>query len=260
MALAGEYCGEPWLSQLDLMLDLNVSEDRFASPQRSWDVIPFFHAVYHASAVSYGNYSSLVHPPYDDLWPPETAPPERLTLLDRKFSDQFYLEQARTFVWGQQPMIANFLESQLRERREELDFVARLARVRLRALKYLLHGTWLRPPPLDVPQREIDIARAGVYTRLSASKRRYPAALAGAWRAPDGDVGLALANVSDAKLSLRLPIDFRAYRLSNRCAVYRIDEAGRRPQQPFESHNPNLAVDLPPRSICVIELCGPETR
>jgi len=50
-------------------------------------------------------------------------------------------------------MLANFLPSQLQERPEEIDFVTRLVRTRMRALKYLLHGTWLRPPPLDVPQQ-----------------------------------------------------------------------------------------------------------
>ena len=118
-----------------------------------WDTIPFFPAVYHPYAVAYGNYSSLTMPPYDDLWPAEFAPKEPLKLLDRKYSRQFCLEQARAFVWGQQPTIANFLPAQLTERAEELDFVMRLARLRSRATKYLLHGTFPAPAASALPGR-----------------------------------------------------------------------------------------------------------
>ncbi len=85
-----------------------------------WETIPFFHAVYHPYAVFYGNYSSLTMPPYDDLWPAEFAPKEPLKLLDPKFNRQFCLEQARSFVWGQQPAIANFLPVELTERAGEV--------------------------------------------------------------------------------------------------------------------------------------------
>ena len=150
MVLAGEGCGEPWLPYLDLMLSLQVSRERYMAPD-GWETIPFFPAVYHPYAVAYGNYSSLTMPPYDDLWPAEFAPTEPLKLLDRKYSRQFCLEQARAFVWGQQPTIANFLPAQLTDRAEELDYVMRLARLRSRAAKYLLHGTFLRPPQVHGP-------------------------------------------------------------------------------------------------------------
>jgi len=38
--------------------------------------------------------------------------------LDRKFARQFYLEQARSFAWGQQPTLPNFLPRLFTERRE----------------------------------------------------------------------------------------------------------------------------------------------
>jgi hypothetical protein len=146
IVLAGEGCSEGWLPHLDLMLSLQVSKERYANPNDGWEPIPFFQAVYHPYSVLYGNYSSLTLPPYDDLWPEEFAPKEKLKLLDRKFSQQFMLEQARSFLWGQQPAIANFATNQLTERREEIDYVLRLARLRTLHLKYLLHGTLLRPP------------------------------------------------------------------------------------------------------------------
>jgi len=257
VALGGEFCGEPWIGNLDLTLALSVSADRIglAPP---WEPIPFFQAVYHDCTIVFGNYAGLVHPPYDEKWPPEKALPENLTLMDRKFTPQFLLEQSRTFAWGMQPMLANFLPSQLQERPEEIDFVTRLVRTRMQSLKYLLHGTWLRPPPLDVPHQEIDVAQIGVYTPLKASKRTYPVALAGAWRAADGDVAVALASIHDQPLRLRLPIDALAYGLPARCGVYRIDEAGRQRLGRFDGRDGVWQIELPPRGLCLVEFSQEE--
>src|ERR1035441_4776512 len=52
VVLAGEGCGEPWLPYLDLMLSLQVSRERYMTPD-AWDTIPFFPAVYHPYAVAY---------------------------------------------------------------------------------------------------------------------------------------------------------------------------------------------------------------
>ena len=258
VALGGEYGGEPWIGQFDLTLGLCISADRMGSSP-SWDPIPFFQAVYHPSAVVFGNMAGLAHPPYDEKWPPEAAPPGCLTLLDRKFAQQFYLEHARTFVWGMQPMLANFLPSQLKECPEEMDYVTRLVHTRMRSLKYLLHGTWLRPPVLDVPRQEIDVATVGTYTPLKSSRRTYPVALAGAWRAPDGDVAIALASISDERLSLKLPVDMQAYGLPDRCPVYRIDERGRHRMGRVDRDNSLLRVELPARGLCVLEFCVPDS-
>ncbi|MCX7825184.1 MAG: DUF6259 domain-containing protein, partial [Verrucomicrobiae bacterium] len=253
VALGGEYAGEPWIGQIDIALALSVSHERYGG-QPAWEPIPFFPAVYHGKTVLFGSMAGLVYPPYDEKWPQELAPTNCLALLDRKFSKQFLLDHARTFVWGMQPMQANFLPSLLKQRSEEMDFVTRMVRTRMKSLKYLLHGVWLRPPPLDVPQEEVEVAMVGTYTPLKESKRIYPVTLAGAWRAPDGDVGIALASISDEKLSLKLPVDVRAYRLPEHCAIYRIDEHGRQLVGRFDSQDPVLKLDLPPRGLCVMEL------
>jgi len=254
VALGGEFCGEPWIGSIDLLLALSVSHDRIGMGP-AWEPIPFFTAVYHPSTVVFGCMAGLAHPPYDEKWPQELAPPGRLTLLDRKFAKQFCLEHAQTFAWGMQPMLANFLPSHLEERPEEIDFVTRVVRTRMRSLKYLLHGTWLRPPALEVPRQEIDVALIGTYTPLRESKRTYPVALAGAWRAPDGDVGIALASIHDEKLSLRLPIDARAYGLAPRSVVWRIDESGRHRLGVFDASQRVFPLELPPRGLCVLEFC-----
>src|SRR5256714_14691767 len=125
----------------------------------------------------------------DERWPALFAPPEPLALLDTRFRRQFYLEQARSFVWGLQPTIANFHASQLADRPEETAYLMRLARIRARALDYLLYGEFLRPPELSVPSVDVDLSRVSIYAAPrggpTLSAARYPAALAGPGRAQD---------------------------------------------------------------------------
>ena len=258
IALAGEGSGEPWLPHLDLMLTLQVSQERYSSPSNPWEVIPFFPAVYHQYALTYGSYSSLTMPPYDELWPAEFAPQEPLALLDRKYSRQLYLEQARAFVWGQQPALANFLPVHFQQRPEELEYIMRLARVRSRATKYLLHGEFLRPPQFAVPEATSDFSRLSIYagqkSRLTSRPKQHPLALAGAWRAPDGSIGIALASIADETLPLSLTLDRPAYRLPARVQTYRIDEKSRQRVQLLNDNGKELKLQLPPREAWVIEL------
>ena len=256
VALAGEGCGESWLPYLDLMLCLQVSKERYTAPD-GWEPIPFFPAVYHAYAVTYGNYSSLTMPPYDDLWPAEFAPKEPLKLLDRKFSQQFLLEQARAFVWGQQPTVANFLPSHLADRTEETDYMMRLARLRSQATKYLLHGTFLRPPEIHAPEGTLDLSRLSIYAGqkggLTAFQKRLPLAIAGAWRAPDGDVAIALASIADEAIALSLSPDANYYHIPKSAKVYRTDELGRKPLAGIGKRALPVEVTLAARGACLLE-------
>jgi hypothetical protein len=256
VVLAGEGCGEAWLPYLDLMLSLQVSKERYLA-QDGWEVIPFFQAVYHAYGMTYGNYSSLTMPPYDELWPAEFAPKEPLHLLDRKFSRQFLLEQARAFIWGQQPTIANFLPSQLEQRPAEIEYFMRLARIRHQAARYLLYGTLLRPPELHAPSATLDMSRLSIYAGqqggLTAFQKESPLALAGAWRAPNGDVAFALASIADEPMSLPLNLDVKYYRLPSRARLLRTDESGRKEFGRLRRGTLPLQVSLPARGACLIE-------
>jgi hypothetical protein len=256
VALAGEGCGEPWLPYLDLMLSLQVSKERYAA-QDGWETLPFFQAVYHAYAVTYGNYSSLTMPPYDDLWPAQFAPQEPLKLLDKRFSRQFCLEQARAFVWGQQPTIANFLPSQFEQRPEEVDYVLRLARLRTRARKYLLHGTFLRPPELRAPEATLDMSRLSIYAGqqggLTAFQKSFPLALAGAWRAPDGHVAIALASIANKALTVSLVVDPKAYGLPRNVRPYCTTDTGRFQLPAVTLEGSPLSLTLAPRQACLLE-------
>ncbi len=257
LVLAGEGCGETWLPYLDVMLTLEVSKERFFSVGHPWEPIPLFPAVYHRYAVCYGSYSSLTAPPYDELWPAEFAPKEPLALLDRKFARQFYLEQARVLVWGQQPTIANFLPRLLEDRPEETAYLMRLARVRNRALKYLLYGEFLRPPAIDAPEVTSEFSRLSIYAgqkdRVTTFTKRHPLALAGAWRATDGGMAVAVVNIADEPLRLPLRFDPDYHGLKAGQPIWRIAETGRQPLGRWQTGQTTLTVTLPPRDVWVIE-------
>src|SRR5690606_13090180 len=128
--------------------------ERYAGVQ-GWESIPLFQAVYHQYAISYGNYSSLLNPPYDEMWPDEHRPVEALQPLDTAFNKQFLMEQARSFVWGMQPMISNYKPSLALERKEEINYLLTLAKIRNESLKFLLYGRYTRSPDIVVPQEEL---------------------------------------------------------------------------------------------------------
>lgn len=260
IALGGEGTGENWLSELDMLLALQVSMERYAEPTNGWEVIPLFQSVYHAYGITYGSYSSLAYPPYDDLWPARTAPPNALQPLDRKYSRQFRLEQARSFVWGMQPTIANFLPWQLTDRKAEIDYALALARLRSRFPQYLLRGTFLRPPPLGVPEVDVMVSRVSIYASRGGGtteyQKRAPAALSGAWRAPNGRVAIMIASISDEALSVGLRIDPALYGFRRGGRLYRMDGPSRQLIREFGPSAASLPLELPPLGAVVLELVG----
>ncbi len=253
--LAGEGCGEAWLPHLDLMLSLQVSMERYAAPG-NWTPIPFFHAVHHDATVLYGNYSSLTMPPYDDLWPAETAPKTPLQLLDRKYATQFYLEQARAFAWGQQPTIANFRPRHIEERPEEMAYFFRLARVRAQALPYLRDGVMLGFPRLEVPEVAFEASRLSIYAGQGEAVKefsmRHASALGAAWKHPsDGSVAVAFASIVNTPLNFEQTLDATVLPLPHSGAIHRITEAGRAQAGTFREGRVTFRVELKPLDACV---------
>jgi hypothetical protein len=279
LLLAGEGVGEAWLPYLDLMLALQVSRERYATTNDGWTCIPFFHAVYHPYGVIYGNYSSLTIPPYDELWPAEFAPKVPLQLLDRKFATQFYLEQARTFAWGNQPTIANYLPSQRQERGEEIQYLLKLARVRAQGVKYLLYGTFLRPPAITNSPVGFAISHLSIYAgrkgKAEAAKKTPPSKtnevagpakieapveatspplICGAWNAKDGSVGIALANITSAPQPFQMDARQYGFRAGDRVSL--IEENGRNELGPIEA-NGKVALEVGPRDAVILEFNHP---
>ena len=230
IGFAGEGGGESWMPDLDAFLTLQVSQERYADPSSGWQVIPMFQAAYHPYALTYGTYGSLTLPPYDELWPVEKRPASAMTLLDPKYVRQFYLEQARMFVWGMQPTIANFLPNQLTERRKEIDYLERLATLHYAMREFFLRGTFLRPPTVEVPSTDILLSRISIYAaRLGGPVEAHintPEVLSSAWRAPNGHVAIALASISADSVNATIKLPARAYGLGAATHIVRHDETG----------------------------------
>src|SRR5207247_7701206 len=110
--------------------------------------------------------------------------------------------------------------SQLADRPEATAYLMRLARIRARALDYLLYGEFLRPPELRVASVDVDLSRVSIYAARrggpTVSAARYPAAIAGAWRAEDGSVAIALASSGAEPTSASFPSDPAACRRPGR--------------------------------------------
>lgn len=255
--LAGEGAGESWLPELDLMLTLQVSQERYTEPGSGWMPIPFFQAVYHPYGLTYGNYSSLSMPPYDDLWPAKFAPEHPLALLDERFRHQFYLEQARAFVWGLQPTIANFRSLQLEQRPAETGYMMRLARLRSRTVKYLQAGTFVRAPQLPVPTVDVDLSRLSIYAAQRGGPRmstgRYPAAISAAWRAADGSIAIAIASIVDEPIATQLTLDPAVYGFTGPGRIVRMSDTGAGQIGVFNGGTVTLPLHIPAAGAYVIE-------
>lgn len=254
VTLAGEGCGEAWLPHLDAMLSLQVSMERYAAPGQ-WEPIPLFQAVYHDCVLLYGNYSSLTRPPYDSLWPEQFAPEEPLALLDRKFAHQFRLEQARAFVWGQQPTLANFTPRLLEDRKTEIDFLLHLARLRQQLQPFLQEGTMLRPLELDVPEMTIPMSRLSIYAGQQESVQEFtrsvPRVLSSVWQAPDARVAVVLVNISDQPVTLTVSLSADRDPIAPSGTIRIQDENRLGPPTPYQDGAVRIEVTLPPASARV---------
>ncbi|GAA4316821.1 DUF6259 domain-containing protein [Compostibacter hankyongensis] len=255
--LAGEGCGECWLPYLDAFLTLQVSKERYAGVGGP-ETIPFFQAVYHAYGVTFGSYSSLVSPPYDELWPKGTAPESQEQPLGNEFNDQFFMEQARSFVWGMQPTIANYHPSLTSERKEEVDYLIRLAKTRYKGLKYLLYGEFMRAPHIDIPYKDIPISRLSIYAgqqdRVTTFREKAPLLYTAAWKAKDGQMGIAVASISGAALPLHFAFKSSDYSLSSSGKVYVTHADGRRLIGAYKNGEVTVSYSLPPKDLCIIEI------
>lgn len=256
--LAGEGVSEAWLPYLDAFLTLQVSMERYAG-NNGWEPIPFFQAVYHQNAITYGNYSSLIVPPYDELWPKEYAPKDQMALLDKNFSKQFMMEQARSFVWGSQPTISNYQSFLSSERKDEIDYLFNLARVRYNGLKYLLHGKFLRSPIMEFPKEELQMSRLSIYAgktgnTVSTFQKSYPLIYSGTWKSDDNQIGIALASISDSPYHVDFIIDSDDYKLSSSGKINIIDADGIKFMGTYTNSKINIDFMLQPKQICIIEI------
>ncbi len=256
--LAGEGCCETWLPMLDILLTLSVSKERYAGVGNR-DPIPLFSMVYHKYGVMYGSYSSLIVPPYDDLWPREYAPKDPEELLSEDFNKQYLMEQARTFVWGTTPTIANYRSFLATQRKDEIDYLIDMARIRQQGIKYLLYGEMHRSPDMNIPTEKIDISRLSIYAgktgeTVTALEAEVPVIYTGTWKADDGHVGIAVASISDDPFQLTFSVDAEDYDLPADGIISVIDIEGKKQLSSYSDGQIQVDYSLPSRGLCILEI------
>lgn len=256
--LAGEGGLESYLPYLDVFLTLQVSRERYAGIG-DWETIPLFQAVYHQYGITFGSYSSLLSPPYDDKWPEKYAPKEEQTLLKEEFNKQFLMEQARSFVWGMQPTIANYKNFLASERKEEIDFLKKLVKVRYKALEYLLHGKFVRTPNIKSPEDKIKISRLSIYAgrkdeRVTSFEESYPLVYSQAWKSDDDHIGIALASISDEPFPADFNFNSDEYDITSSGEIFIIDAEGKRFVASYTDGNIDFDFTLQPKDICIVEI------
>lgn len=258
IALSGEGSCEAWIPSLDLFLSLQVSRERYSGVD-GWDPIPLFQAVYHEYALSYGSYSSLLTPPYDELWPERYRPSTSDTLAGI-YRQQFMLEQARSFVWGMQPMLANYHETLMRSRKPEMDFILRLAKLRYGQLKYLQDGEFYRPPVPVEQQNKMSIALsklsiyAGQNEHVKTFHKSVHTVLVGAWRSSDGVLGIPVVNIAKGQTTVDFILDAKDYQLPQQGTIYLSREYQKKKIGKYYNGRIELSVPLTGYDALIIEI------
>jgi hypothetical protein len=181
-------------------------------------------------------------------------------------------------LWGNQPTIANYRPFQRSERSDEISFLLKLARVRELGRKYLLYGTFLRPPQFAVSEVSFPISRLSIYAgrkgkTVEVTKRKPSSddgiddsgkdkgessyestsspVVVGTWLAKSGDVGIALANVGSTTLPLRF--DARQYGFRGGERISLIQEKGKKDFGTVGVDG-QVSIEVPSREAYIIEL------
>ena len=224
--LTGEGSGEDWLAHLDGFLTLEGSRERMSGLSAS-SVIPLFNAVYHENAICFGNFGGFTYPPYDEFWPKEFRAPNTEKLLPAIYNAQMRMEQARTFVWGTQPMIVNYHAFAREARPELMQFIAKLVKARKTHKEYLQYGKMMRAPKLaDSHPMEIDVAQMSTYgyktkgTNLFPHKKVVPMLYSSAWRNKEGNILLTFVNISEEAKDLSFIINPEELGLATRGRMF----------------------------------------
>ena len=224
--LTGEGSGEDWIAHLDGFLTLEGSRERMRGAKAS-EIVPLFNAVYHGYAICFGNLSGLTYPPYDDCWPKEYRSPDTETLLPEKYNLQMRMEQARTFVWGSQPMISNYHPFVRKGRPVEMRYLAELVAKRKQYKDYLQYGTMMRPPKMENDYaKEIDMVQMTIYsykdegTNIFPFKKVVPMLYSGAWCNNEGNILLSFTNIEEDEKELSFTIDLNEMGLDNHFTLY----------------------------------------
>jgi hypothetical protein len=168
------------------------------------------------------------------------------------------MEQAKSFVWGVQPTIANYHTFLETEKREEIDYLMEIVKTRYNALDYLLYGEFCRNPDLYIPRENIDISRLSIYAgrtgnTVTAFEKDVPSLYVGTWKANNGNLAIALASISDEVIPVDFTIDPKKYHISSKGEVNLIKAGGKKQLKKY-LNDIHIEMELNPKEICIIEV------
>jgi len=158
-----------------------------------------------------------------------------------------------------QPTIANYQAFLARDRKDEIDFLLNLARVRNQAVKYLLYGKFMRSPEMELPEEEFGISRLSIYAgktgnSVTAFHGTFPLLYSGTWQAENKDLGIALASISDSPVKVSFSLSSDEYGLPASGKVFVIDINGRRELTSYSNKEVKIDFTLNPKGICLLEI------
>ena len=198
--LTTECANEAYMCETDgAVVCSSLSPERIGFPR---ETLPLFSAVYHGRYALFGNYACIDGiPPWDPLWPPQERWKEELP-WHRLYPDQFFLELARTVVWGVQPMVCNLRMAQWEEPEfaGARQFLLETARFWRDCREFLFDGEMLAPGELRCGETEVAFLVRMIFTKEAERRevrRSFPAVLHSRWRAPSGETALILANYTE---------------------------------------------------------------
>jgi len=263
-SLTSESCVELYTDSFDAFLTFDATWERTGFIEkygRNCEPIPLFNAVYHDYALTFGSYTSMTNaPPYDDLWPESSRPPEygKFVSYHDRYPDQFAFEFARNIVWGIQPMVTNVYPEMLGRDEFEADmrFLETLTRFHAEAREYLVFGRWLPPPILECPNVQVVIDVGSVYTAVKDRReitKITPAVLSSAWASEDGRCCIILVNFSNHTVETMVRADIDRYGFQPHDRVIMTDYPERRNRVALDSHRFNTRLSMLPRSVVAYE-------
>lgn len=195
--LSTENCNEAYMGIVDGVIICNAtSNERLGG---NAEIIPLFSAVYHGKTAMFGNYCLPDGiPPWDPLWPEEDRWKEEKA-WHRLFPDQFFIEQARTVMWGAQPMVCNLKTSVIEnpEFKDIYKFILDTAKFYHDNREFLFDGRMLAPDGFECAGKMVEFMQRMVFTKHGEAgtvKKELPVILHSCWMSPEGKKVLMLAN------------------------------------------------------------------
>ena len=117
----------------------------------------------------------------------------------------------------------------------------------------------LRSPVMDIPTMEIDISRLSIYAGKTGNsvtrfKKNVPLVYTGTWKSDDGQIGIAIASISDDPYDVKFSINALDYGLPEEGSAHIIDINGSRVLSTYSGGQIEIDFSLSSRGLCIVEI------